>query len=174
MFVSQSCPTLATLWTVAHQAPLSMGFSRQECWSGLPFPSPGDLPYPGIKPGSPALAGGFFTIWATGETQRLLLVPVLGVKPGLPGWKPGILTTKPYAKETRFKYLFLIIHSMCGLGDGNQSLMKNTVSTIQVKTQWVRASYSSQSLFSTRDLQESKDFHPKSNCFQKWFVKKTN
>ena len=44
-----------TPWTVAHQAPLSMGFSRQEYWSGLPFPSPGDLPNPGIKPGSPAL-----------------------------------------------------------------------------------------------------------------------
>ena len=49
-------------WTVAHQAPLSMGFSRQEYWSGLPFPSPGDLPSPGIKPESPALADGFFTI----------------------------------------------------------------------------------------------------------------
>ena len=47
--------TLATLWTVAHQAPLSMEFSRQEYWSGLPFPSPGDLPDPGIEPGSPAL-----------------------------------------------------------------------------------------------------------------------
>ena len=45
----------ATLWTVARQAPLSMGFSRQECWSGLPFPSPGDLPDPGIEPGSSAL-----------------------------------------------------------------------------------------------------------------------
>ena len=45
----------ATLWTVARQAPLSMGFSRQEYWSGLPFPSPGDLPNPGIEPGSPAL-----------------------------------------------------------------------------------------------------------------------
>ena len=45
----------ATPWTVAYQAPLSMGFSRQECWSGVPFPSPGDLPDPGIKPGSPAL-----------------------------------------------------------------------------------------------------------------------
>ena len=44
-----------TPWTVACQAPLSMGFSRQECWSGLPIPSPGDLPNPGIKPGSPAL-----------------------------------------------------------------------------------------------------------------------
>ena len=44
-----------TPWTVARQAPLSMGFSRQEYWSGLPFPSPGDLPNPGIEPGSPAL-----------------------------------------------------------------------------------------------------------------------
>ena len=45
----------ATPWTVAYQALPSMGFSRQECWSGLPFPSPGDLPNPGIEPGSPAL-----------------------------------------------------------------------------------------------------------------------
>ena len=45
----------ATLWTVAHQAPLSMGFSRQGYWSGLPFPSPGDLPDPGIEPRSPTL-----------------------------------------------------------------------------------------------------------------------
>ena len=45
----------ATLWTVAHQAPPSMGFSRQEYWSGLPFPSPGDLPDPGIEPRSPTL-----------------------------------------------------------------------------------------------------------------------
>ena len=43
-----------TPWTVAHQAPQSMEFSRQECWSGLPFPSPGDLPNPGIEPGFPA------------------------------------------------------------------------------------------------------------------------
>ena len=45
----------ATAWTVAYQAPPSMEFSRQEYWSGLPFPSPGDLPAPGIKPGSPTL-----------------------------------------------------------------------------------------------------------------------
>ena len=44
-----------TPWTVAHQAPPSVGVSRQEYWSGLPFPSPGDLPDPGIKPGSPSL-----------------------------------------------------------------------------------------------------------------------
>ena len=52
---------IATPWTIARQAPLSLGFSRQEYWSELPFPSPGDLPDPGIKPGSSALAGGFFT-----------------------------------------------------------------------------------------------------------------
>ena len=50
-----------TLWTVAYQAPLSMGFSRQEYWSGLPFPSPGDLPDLGIKPGSPAFQAGALT-----------------------------------------------------------------------------------------------------------------
>ena len=44
-----------TPWTIAYQAPPSMGFSRQECWSGLPFPSPGDLPDPEIEPGSPTL-----------------------------------------------------------------------------------------------------------------------
>ena len=50
-----------TPWTVAHQAPLSMEFSRQEYWLGLPFPSPGDIPDPGIELTSPTLAGGFFT-----------------------------------------------------------------------------------------------------------------
>ena len=53
--VAKSCQTLVTLWTVAYQAALSMGFSRQEYWSGLPFPSPGDLPNPGNEPASPAL-----------------------------------------------------------------------------------------------------------------------
>ena len=56
--------SFANSWTVAHQAPLSMGFSRQEDWSGFSFPSPGDLPDPGIEPASaasPALAGGFST-----------------------------------------------------------------------------------------------------------------
>ena len=52
----------ATLWTVVRQAPLSMGFSRQEYWSGWPCPPARNLPDPGIAPGSPALAGRFFTI----------------------------------------------------------------------------------------------------------------
>ena len=53
--VLKSCPTLETPWTVACKVSLPMGLSRQEYWSGLPFPSPGNLPDPGIKPGSPAL-----------------------------------------------------------------------------------------------------------------------
>ena len=57
-----SCVRLfATPWTVAHQAPPSMGFSRQEYWSGLPFPSAGDLPDPGIEPRSPALEADALT-----------------------------------------------------------------------------------------------------------------
>ena len=59
-----------TLWTIVHKAPLSMGFSRQEYWSGLPLPPPGDLPDPGIEPMSfisPALAGRFFTTNTTWE-----------------------------------------------------------------------------------------------------------
>ena len=57
-------------WAVAHQAPLSMGFSRQEYWSKLPFPSPGDLPELEIEPRSPALAGRFFTIEPPGKPDR--------------------------------------------------------------------------------------------------------
>ena len=52
--------SFATPWMVARQAPLSVGFPRQEYWMGLPFPSLGDLPNPGIEPAAPALAGGFF------------------------------------------------------------------------------------------------------------------
>ena len=58
--VAKSCPTLATPWTVACQAPLSMRFSRQEYWSELLFPSPGGLPDPGIEPRSPALQADSF------------------------------------------------------------------------------------------------------------------
>ena len=60
----------ATLWTVTQEAPLSMGFSRQEYWSGLPCPPPEDLPNPGIEPTSlmsPALAGRFFTTSTAGK-----------------------------------------------------------------------------------------------------------
>ena len=60
----------ATPWTVAHQAPLSMGFSRQEYWSGLPFPSPGDLPNPGIKPRSLALRADSLPVKPQGKPKN--------------------------------------------------------------------------------------------------------
>ena len=66
----------ATLWTVNHQAPLSMEFSKQEYWSGLPCPPPGDLPDPGIKPrspASPAWEGGFYTTSTTWEDPYILV-----------------------------------------------------------------------------------------------------
>ena len=66
--------TFVTPWTIAHQAPLSIAFPRQEYWTGLPFPSPGDLPDPGIKPASPALAGRLFTIEPPGKPQLNLAV----------------------------------------------------------------------------------------------------
>ena len=66
-----SCVRLfVTPWIAACQASLSMGFSRQEYWSGLPFSSPGDLPEPGIEPTSPALAGGFFTAEPPGKRWK--------------------------------------------------------------------------------------------------------
>ena len=72
--VAKLCLTLVIPWTVACQAPLSMGFSSPEYWRGLPFLSPGDLPDPGIKPESPALAGRFFTTSATWEARYVLCV----------------------------------------------------------------------------------------------------
>ena len=76
----------ATPRTVAHQDPLSMGFSRQEYWSGLPFPPPVDLPDPEIKPSSPALAGGFFSIEPHGKST----------------WKPELRVKKNRADKNYF------------------------------------------------------------------------
>ena len=71
--------SFVTTWTVAHQAPLSMGFPRQGHWSGLPFPSPGDLPGPGIEPVSPALLGRFFTTEPPGKPSNKLLIIIIFV-----------------------------------------------------------------------------------------------
>ena len=65
--------SFATPWIVAHQAPLSMGLPRQECWNGLPFLSPGDLPNSRIEPVSPALAGRFFTTEPPGKAFILAI-----------------------------------------------------------------------------------------------------
>ena len=75
-----------TLWSVAHQAPLFMEFSRQEYWSGLPCPPPGNFPNPGMEPSSltsPSLEGGFFTTSATWEALRMTYAwPVTKVTTG--------------------------------------------------------------------------------------------
>ena len=93
--LSHFCPVwlFVAPWTVARQAPLSMGLSRQEYCSGLPWPSPGDLPHPGIKLASltsPALAGGFFTTSAMWETHLYFLIP-----------------SKIWARTSYFNQLFL-------------------------------------------------------------------
>ena len=69
--------SFATPWTAARQAPLSMGFPRQEYWGGLSFPSSGGLPDPGIDPVSPALAGGF---GVTESPVKPLLICEMGIK----------------------------------------------------------------------------------------------
>ena len=70
----------ATLWTIAHQTPLSMGFSKQEYWNGLPFPSPGDLPSPGIEPVSPEVVGRFLTTVPRGKPMDHLYLTVNTMK----------------------------------------------------------------------------------------------
>ena len=91
-----------TPWTVAHQAPLSMGFPRQEHWSGFPFPSPGDLPDPGIKPESPALqADSFFFLQADSllsETPGKPLHPEDSLSSVVQG-----VSTSPRVSEFNFK-----------------------------------------------------------------------
>ena len=84
--VTKSCPTRATPWTAARQAPLSKGFSRQGYWSGLPFSSPGDLPDPGIKMRNrtqvSCIAGRFFTDWPTREAHWATpnhAIPISGI-----------------------------------------------------------------------------------------------
>ena len=74
---AQLCPTLCTPWTIARQTLLSLELSRQEYWSGLPFPLPGNLPHPGVELAHlvpPALAGGFFTHCATWEASSCTMV----------------------------------------------------------------------------------------------------
>ena len=73
-----SCVRLfVTPWTVVYQAPTSMEFSRQEYWSGLPFPSPGDLPNPGIKPGSPALQADALPSEPPGQPVLVIILLVV-------------------------------------------------------------------------------------------------
>ena len=85
--VAKLCPVLVTPWTVAHQAPPSIGFPRQEYYSGLLFPSSGDLPHPGLKPVSPTLACRFFTTESPGKPAEKLLGRLAKLKIARPAFQ---------------------------------------------------------------------------------------
>ena len=103
----------ATPWTVAHQAPLSTGLPRQEHWSGLPFPPPGDLPDLGIEPASPALAGICFTTESPGKPlwyfRGLLMLHSGGNRGKRLGFRDRRLGLHPALPRIRFKSLFLTL-----------------------------------------------------------------
>ena len=95
----------ATPWTVAHQAPLCMGFSRQDYWSGLPFPTPGNHPNPGIKPMSLvsyALADGFFTNALPGKP-----IPLNSTNSSTPGVAPTAAGSNFMGSDESHQYSFL-------------------------------------------------------------------
>ena len=113
---------IATLWTVARQAPLSKGFSSQEDWSGLPCPPPGDLPNPGIKAKSlmsPALAGTFFTTNATWEAplKRQCVLSHSDVSDALWsfGWQPAGSSVN---RILQARILEWVATSSCRVNDG--------------------------------------------------------
>ena len=100
-----------TQQTVAHQTPLSMGFSRQEYWSGLPFPSPGDLSDPGIKAIFPALAGGFFTTEPPGKPAHffwLAILSFLSYESSLYILATSCLSDVCFANNFSLSFIFLI------------------------------------------------------------------
>ena len=99
-------PLFVTLWTVAGQAPLSVGFSRQDYWSGMPFPTPGDLPDPRIKPMSlapPTLASGFFTTEPPG-------------KPHFLNWKKPVCTLIDDGLKLTTPFAYLSSQQPCTVG----------------------------------------------------------
>ena len=117
--VMVSCVLVATPWTVARQAPLPVGFSRQEDCSALPFSPPGDLPDPGVKPASPAFAGRFFTT----VLPRKCLFPNQGSNPvplalegqSLSYWTPGKSWTFLFFLLTVPGFCFCLIHQLFNL-----------------------------------------------------------
>ena len=133
----QSYPT-ATPWTVAYEAPLSTGFSRQEYWSGLPFPSPGDLPNPGIEPGSPALQTDALPSEPPGKQEslkNLLKIQVHGTIPRNSdlmnlGQRPGIW------KVLHRKIIWTLIYENSRWMAGSQATLAN-IALHQLSSTWL-------------------------------------
>jgi len=109
----------ATPWTVAYEVPPFTEFSRQEYWSGLPFPSPGDLPDPGIELGSPALQTGAFTVWATGKPPKINWT---SIKHSYTHGERSLVGCSPWGREESDTTEWLHFHfslSCIGEGHGN-------------------------------------------------------
>ena len=102
-----------TPWTVAHQAPLSMAFFRQEYWSGLPFPSPGDLPDPEIEPGSSALQADFLPSEPPGNPKEKLLSPFHRQRTFRQMTVTQLVRTEPGYKPQQFHFFFLKLLASC-------------------------------------------------------------
>ena len=102
---AQSLRLFAAPWTIAHQASLSMEFSRQEYWSGLPFPPPRDLPNPGIKPASLASADRFFTTALPGEPLYHLPTIVVNALIGLSYYEFHFILINAKSSDQSFKKL---------------------------------------------------------------------
>ena len=137
--VAQSCSTFLDPVDCAHQAPLSMGFFRQEYWSGLPFPSPGDLPNPGIKPGSPTLQAESFLSEPPGKPPVLEDLTNEGENEGWPrGWQcsePWWGGGDPRARESK-QVVFIpsgSLHVHCN------HLLKFNSYHISKKSEWILA-----------------------------------
>ena len=116
--VANFCPALWDPMNCSPQAPLSTGFSRQEYWSELPFPSPGDLPDPGTEPATPALAGEFFTTESSGKPiwkkKKNYLFAVLGLRGStwdLVPWPGKSQDTGLFKSNLENMFLHTLVHS---------------------------------------------------------------
>ena len=131
-----------TLWSVAHQVLLSTGFSRQEYWSGLPFPTPGDLPNPGIQPkslASPTVTGGFFTTEPLGKSCKWLY----GVSnSGVLDSKFNTISPVIYIDCYTFIYTFVTISPI-----SNMLLLKLFIASKMIWPSLIPPAYSRQILF---------------------------
>ena len=147
-----------TPWTVAHQALLSMGFSRQEYWSRLPFPSAEDLPNPGIEPASltsPALTGVFFTTSTTWEVPQQCDLPLLYIHPlplEPPSLPPNPIPPGHHIKRGGKKAKYRAIFRICYLLHKKRNMkvktyfLKNRMIKPVVKTIYLNTSLKSQKL----------------------------
>ena len=116
--------SFATPWTVAHQAPLPMGFPRQEHWSGLPFPSPGDFPNPGIKPVSPALQVDSLPLSHHRHDSGILAIKKNKTMPfAATGMNPEIIILSEERQEGKDKYQMISL--TCGIYKNGQVSLQN-------------------------------------------------